>query len=213
MKYICKVITLQSESTLPVLKQSDKAVIIGHSGSGKTTLLAYILQHQVKFSPVFIVDTANQLSYVPSYNYTGATKCKHERKGQHCLKLHTEFQLETFISKLNKKSGKFFIVVDEIDRFTTPYSLTPEVKLWLEEGRNFDRGGIFTVRRVGFLNKSILGNAHYLYLFKVNNKRDREYLGSLVDYDINSLVYSNEHSFFVFDLYTSKLLGEFTILL
>ena len=195
---------------LPKLKQSDKAVIIGHSGSGKTTLLNYIINEST-FSPLFVIDTANQLSIVPSYDFVGETKCKCPRKGLHCLKLHTDIELETFVSKLNKKAGKFFLVIDEVDRFTSPVSLTPEVKLWLEEGRNFDRGGIFTVRRVGFLNKSILGNSHYLYLFKINNRRDKEYLGSLVDYDINSLKYSDEHSFFVFDLYNSKLIGEFKL--
>lgn len=195
---------------LPKIAQSDKAVIIGHSGSGKTTLLRYMIKH-LSYSPMFVIDTANQLSYVPYYNYTGTTKCKDERKGLHCLKLHTDAELETLVDKLNHKTGKFFLVIDEVDRFTGPSSLTPEVKLWLEEGRNFDRGGIFTVRRVGFLNKSILGNSHYLYLFKINNKRDREYLGSLVDYDINDLDYSNEHSFFVFDLYNSKLIGEFLL--
>lgn len=198
------------ESNLPLPQHPDKAVIIGHSGSGKTTLLRHMLK-QLKYSPMFVVDSANQLSYVPSYNYTGATKCKDERKGQHCLKLHTETELEVFVSKLNHKEGKFFIVIDEVDRFTNAYSLTPEVKLWLEEGRNFGRGGIFTVRRVGFLNKSILGNSRYLYLFKVNNKRDREYLSALVDYDINSLQYSNEHSFYVFDLYNTELVGEFLL--
>ena len=197
-------------SKFPLPSQSDKAVIIGHSGSGKTTLMSYIV-NQLPYKPLYVIDTTNQMSYVPSYNYLGKTECKVKRKEKYCLKLHTSAQLEFFISKLNHDKKQFFLAIDEIDRFTNPHYLFPETKLWLEEGRNFNRGGLFTVRRVGFLNKSILGNSHWLYLFKTNNRIDKQYLSAILDYDISELSYSGDYSFFTFDLYKSELIGEYEL--
>ena len=197
---------------LPKILMSDKAVIIGHSGSGKTYLLKYLLKNQLNtLSPMFIIDSANQLSRVPYYNYVGKTDCNYKRANQFCYKFHTGYQLEAFISYLQHNKKQFFMVIDEVDRYTSPLTIEPETKLWLEEGRNFNRGGIFTVRRVGFLNKSILSNSRYLYLFKINNKSDRIYLSTILDMDISSLIYHNEHSFYVFDLYNTKMIGEFIV--
>lgn len=203
-------------SKLPLPDISDKIIIIGHSGSGKTVLMDYIIEHLAfkltKNRCLYIVDSANQLSKVPNYNYRGETECNRPHANKYCVKLHTPDDLEALITALNHKNKlEFFLTIDEVDRFTGPNTIMPETKLYLEEGRNFNRGGLFSVRRVGLLNKSIFSNAHYLYLFKINNKADRDYLGTILDTNISDLDYHNEHSFFVFDLYNTKNLGEFLI--
>lgn len=197
-------------NNLPPIDISDKVVILGYSGSGKSTLLGWLLK-TIKLRPLYIVDTVNIYSAVPSYNYSGVTKCNDPAKGKMCLKLHTPEQFEALLTYLNHKKSNFFLAVDEIDRYCDVWHLTTEVKLYLEEGRNFGRGGIFTVRRVGFLNKSILGNAHYLYLFKSNNARDLQYLEQITGLDLFSLKYSQEHAFHVIDLHNSRDLGEFAL--
>ena len=193
--------------------QEDKVVIIGHSGSGKTYLLDYLLKHPPisKFKPIFIVDTVNIFSYVPDMYYTGITRCKNPRKGQYCVKIHNDTQLEALIWYLSHTVPSFYLAVDEIDRYVAPRRILQETKLWLEEGRNFNRGGIFTVRRVAFLNKSILGNAHYLYLFKMLIKTDQEYIETITGIPVSDLQYHNVHSFYLIDLYKSKMIGEFMV--
>lgn len=197
---------------LPKINISDKIVIIGYSGSGKTYLLDYLLEHELKqINPLYVVDTVNYFSKVESYNYSGVTICNKPRKGQMCVKMHTDIQFEKFLNYLNHNKDSFFLVVDEIDRYTDVHSLENEVKLYLEEGRNFNRGGIFAARRIGFLNKSILGNSHYLFLFKINNASDINYLNSIISINLFELTYTQEHSFYVIDLHLSKILGEFIV--
>lgn len=203
-------VILLAAQNLPQIDMSDKVVITGYSGSGKTTLLRHIV-NTCGLAPMYVVDTVNYFSRVPSYNYAGVTKCNEPRKGKLCLKLHTEEQFESLMWYLNHKKSQFFMVVDEIDRYCNPMHLQREVKLYLEEGRNFNRGGIFTVRRIGFLNKSILGNAHYLYLFKSNNVRDLQYLTQITGINLMQLNYSTEHAFHVIDLHRSADLGEFSL--
>ena len=190
-------------------KQEDKITIIGHSGAGKTTLMGWLIENKMKnFQNVYIVDTVNRFSHVPSLNYVGVTKCKKQYPNITCVKIHTEIQFEALIYYLSRHFSNFFVAVDEIDRYVSIYRLYPETKLWLEEGRNFDRGGLFTVRRVGFLNKSILGNSHYLFLFKMNIATDLDYISQITGVNVSNLQYHGEHSFYIIDLYQTKILGE-----
>lgn len=199
-------------SKLPIIDISDKIVIIGYSGSGKTYLLDYIIKSQLdNIFPLYVIDTVNRFSKVQSYDYSGITECNEKRKGKTCIKIHSELQLEKMVSYLNHKKDQFFLCVDEIDRYTNTNNLMNETKLYLEEGRNFDRGGIFTIRRVGFLNKSILGNSHYLFLFKLNIKTDIEYLSSITGINLFELEFHDVHSFYVIDLHTSEILGEYIV--
>jgi hypothetical protein len=195
---------------LPPIDISDKIVIIGYSGSGKTTLMDFLIT-TLPIRPIYVVDTVNFYSEVPDYNYSGVTKCKKPAKDKICVKMHSEETFEAFVRYLNHTKSQFFIYVDEIDRYCNPYTLSREVKLYFEEGRNFGRGGCYTVRRVGFLNKSILGNAHYLFLFKINNMRDLAYIGGITGQNIQALQYHSEHSFYIIDLHQSKILGEYSL--
>jgi hypothetical protein len=99
------------------------------------------------FKPMIVFDTTHKFSIVPKMNHVGITRCKKPREGKICLKIHTPEQLEAVIEKLNNGDSPFFLVIDEIDRFTSPNTLLPETKLYLEEGRNWNRGGVFSVRR------------------------------------------------------------------
>ena len=192
------------------IDMSDKVVVIGFSGSGKTTFMKWFIKNS-RFLPMYIVDPLGNFSEKPDwkkFEYSGVMPCKPEIKGHTCIKMTNEVQLEAFVEKISKTKPSWFLIVDEIDRFIGTDTMMYYTERYLEEGRNYNRGGMFSVRRLGFLNKSILSNAHYLVMFKINNKNDKDYLNEMVDFDLKQLTFTNKHSFYVLDLQTSENLGE-----
>ena len=198
---------------IPIPQQSDKASIIGMSGSGKTTLMKYLIDNS-KYKNAFIIDTVNYfinlIKVHINIDFSGIAGKYHNYS---ILKIHNEIQLEGFIRYLRKSLANkpYFLIIDEIDRYTNPNHLMKYTKIYLEEGRNYGQGGIFSVRRIGFLNKSILGNSKYLYVFKINNMNDKNYLSNITGLNFNSLEWKDSHSFHVFNLLSSEYLGEFIL--
>jgi hypothetical protein len=195
-----------------LLRIEDKATVIGHSGSGKTTFMKQYLAI-TDLRPIFVIDPIGNFSGPPNwkkYEYSGTIPCANRKPGQTCIKLSTPMQLEALVRYLGKKHPQWFLVIDEVDRFTDVNHLDYYTKRYLEEGRNWKRGGMFSVRRLGFLNKSILSNSRFLVMFRVNNASDLKYLSQLVDFPVE-MDYSDEHSFYLFDLYRSENLGEYVL--
>jgi len=198
---------------IPIPFQSDKTSIIGMSGSGKTTLMKYLIDNS-KYKNAFIIDTVNYfINLIKAridIDFSGIAGKYHNYP---ILKIHNEIQLEGFIRYLRKtlRNKPYFLIIDEIDRYTNPNHLMKYTKIYLEEGRNYNQGGIFSVRRIGFLNKSILGNSKYLYVFKINNMNDKNYLSNITGLNFNSLEWKDSHSFHVFNLLSSEYLGEFIL--
>jgi len=198
---------------IPIPSQSDKASLIGMSGSGKTTLMKYLIDNS-KYKNAFIIDTVNYfINLIKAHidiDFSGIVGKYHNYS---ILKIHSEIQLEGFIRYLRKSLANkpYFLIIDEIDRYTNPNHLMKYTKIYLEEGRNYGQGGIFSVRRIGFLNKSILGNSKYLYVFKINNMNDKNYLSNITGLNFNSLEWKDSHSFHVFNLLSSEYLGEFIL--
>ncbi len=197
---------------ISIIDISDKVVVIGYSGSGKTTFMNHFIAHST-IVPMYIIDPIGNFSPIPkweNYDYSGIVPCHQKIKEHTCIKMHDSNQFEGLIWYLSTKKPQWFLVVDEIDRYIDVYPPLYHTQRYLEEGRNYGRGGMFSVRRVGFLNKSILSNAHYLVLFRILNYNDMKYLMSITDIP-NDLTYSNEHSFYIIDLFRSENLGEFLI--
>jgi len=198
---------------IPIPSQSDKASIIGTSGSGKTTLMKYLTDNS-KYNNAFIIDTVNYFINLMrihiDIDFSGIAGKYYNYP---ILKIHNEIQLEGFIRYLRKTlhNKPYFLIIDEIDRYTNPNHLMKYTKIYLEEGRNYNQGGIFSVRRIGFLNKSILGNSKYLYVFKINNMNDKNYLSNITGLNFNNLEWKDSHSFHVFNLLSSEYLGEFIL--
>jgi len=198
---------------IPFPKQSEKATIIGMSGSGKTTLMKYIIDHTY-YKNAFIIDTVNYFSNLIEarfpIDFSGVIG---KYKTYTIIKIHSELQLEGLIRYFRKTlpDNPYFLIIDEIDRYTNPNHLMRYTKIYLEEGRNYNQGGLFSVRRIGFLNKSILGNSKYVYVFKTNNVNDKNYLSNITGLNFNNLTWKNSHSFHVFDLLSSEYIGEFLL--
>jgi DNA helicase HerA-like ATPase len=84
--------------------------------------------------------------------------------------------------------------------------------LFFKEGRNYNHGGMFTVQRIGRLNKEILSNSQYIFMFKLNNKSDLEYLNAILPYDAKILSQQlKQHEFYIIDMMNSELIGKFII--
>jgi len=198
---------------IPIPFQSDKASIIGMSGSGKTTLIKYLIDNS-KYKNAFIIDTVNYfINLIKAHIDIDFSGIAGKYYNYPILKIHNEIQLEGFIRYLRKTlhNKPYFLIIDEIDRYTNPNHLMKYTKIYLEEGRNYNQGGIFSVRRIGFLNKSILGNSKYLYVFKINNMNDKNYLSNITGLNFNNLEWKDSHSFHVFNLLSSEYLGEFIL--
>lgn len=192
---------------------SDKIVIIGYSGCGKTTLLKYFIKNLSY--PQLIIDTTNQFTHKVHIRYKGLLKPLKEfdKPNKWFVKIQTQEDLEKIIKKINDKyNTELMLVIDEIDQYTDVHQLLPEVSLFFQQGRNYSHGGIFTVRQIGRLNKEILSNSHYLFLFKIFNKSDIQYISNIIGYNILPLIVKlNKHDFYIIDLHNTQILNRFIL--
>lgn len=193
------------------LKYYDKICIIGYSGSGKSYLTKHLIA-KLKLN-MLIVDTTSQFSDKKPIRYTGNVPCLSKRKNIRCMKIQNEADLERITKTINDNENlPIFLVVDEIDQFTDTYSLMPETSLFFQQGRNYNHGGIFTIRQVGRLNKQILSNSHYLFLFKIFNKNDIAYIETIIGMPIKDLLLELDlHEFYIVDLWQTAILGKYKV--
>ena len=200
--------------TYEIIDYDKKCVIVGYSGAGKSTLLNYFLKEIAKEKlNCVVVDTTSKFSEKKNIRYRGKTKCKHRNKNSVCVKIQNETDLEKIVKGINDKDTiPILLVVDEIDQFTNTYHLMPETSLFFQQGRNYNHGGIFTIRQIGRLNKQILSNAQTLVLFKIYNKNDIDYLTSAIGIDVSDMVYElKPHEFYLLDLTNSVVIGKYIL--
>lgn len=193
------------------LKYYDKICVIGYSGSGKSYLTKHLID-QLRLNMI-IVDTTSQFSQKKPIRYKGTVPCLSGRKNIRCLKIQSESDLENICKNINDKENvPVFLVVDEIDQFTDTYSLMPETSLFFQQGRNYNHGGLFTIRQVGRLNKQILSNSHYLFLFKIFNKNDIAYIEMIIGMPVKDKIQElAPHQFYIIDLWKSEFVGKFKV--
>lgn len=191
--------------TIPI-DISNKICIIGYSGAGKSTLLEYLIR-KLNFNKI-IIDTTNKFTKKVKIRYKGMLIPKKYIKNAVAYKIQNENDLDIICRNINDyESVPVFLVVDEIDNFTDTHSLSPEFMLYIQQGRNYNHGGVFTVRQVGLLNKQILSNSNYLFLFKIFNKSDIDYLCSITGMNLREPINRlSSHDFYVIDLVNSKIL-------
>ena len=197
------------------IRSDDKISIVGYSGAGKTLLLEYFINNVVnQFPNLVVVDPVSRFSQKTNIRFRGKVECLHPSPNKICMKLQSEEDLEEVCKTINDiDTEPAFLIVDEIDRFVDVHSMLSETSMFFQQGRNYQHGGMFTVRQVGKLNKEVFSNSHYLILFKVYNKSDIEYLTDVLPLKfVRMIPQLSEHSFFLIDLRMSKLLGEYIYL-
>ena len=194
------------------IRSDDKISIVGYSGAGKTLLLEYFLKNVInRFPNLVVIDPVSRFSEKTNIRYKGKVQCLYPSANKICYKLQSEEDLDKICKTINDiDTQPAFLVVDEIDQFTDTHSLFDETSLFFQQGRNYNHGGMFTVRQVGRLNKQIFSNSHYLILFRVYNKADIDYLNEVLPLKFIKLIPTlQEHSFFLIDLRMSRIIGEF----
>lgn len=195
------------------LDVSDKVCMIGYSGSGKTTLMKWLIGH-LKF-PMLVIDTTSNFTYRKNIRYKGALVPLPElkNKDKKFVKIQSDAELEQLIKKINDNDRlNLWLCVDEIDQYTDVYNLEPETSLYFQQGRNYGHGGMFSVRQVGRLNKQVLSNSHYLFLFRIYNKNDLDYISQIIGMDVKPLVQSLDlHQFAIIDLQSTSILGTYIL--
>ena len=202
------------------IKQQDKIVVLGTSGCGKTTLMNYIVDNMVdKFPNVVVIDLVGNFSTNKEIRKVGKVPCINPRPSKACIRLLTEEQLDRTMHTLIDVPEPLFVVLDEVDVFIKPQHMMPEMYLYVEVGRNWNKGGMYALRQVGRLNKNILSNSHYLILFRLYNRADIEYLDSLLSVGVGKrglktaelISVLDDHEFWIIDLHHSKPLGVYTL--
>ena len=193
------------------INYQDKICIIGYSGSGKSTLTKYFVKSLYPMKMV-IVDPISLFSEKKPIDYTGIVTCLNPSKNKVCVKIHTDEQLDKIINNINHTYSKMILVVDEIDNYIDTHFMLDQTSKYFQQGRNYGHGGIFTVRQVGRLNKQILSNSHYLFLFKIFNKNDIIYLESITGLPLADKINSLPlHNFLIIDLWNSEIKGNFIL--
>ena len=135
----------------------------------------------------------------------GQVKAKCKVKARECLHLRTPTEFNALIKIIVENRLPIFLAVDEIDHYVPPRGIDYFVHLWLQEGRNFEEGGLFTVRQVGLLNKELLSNAQKLILFEIRNSNDIRYLQGMLDFDVKELVNRlHRFEYAVIDMYDPR---------
>ena len=202
------------------IKQQDKIAVLGTSGCGKTTLMNYIVDNVIdRFPNVVVIDLVGNFSKNREIRKVGKVPCKNPRPSKACLRILNEDQLDETMKTLIDVPEPLFIVLDEVDVFVKPQKMLPEMYLYTQVGRNWDKGGMFAVRQVGRLNKNILSNSHYLILFKLYNKSDIDYLDTILSVGIGRrglgtkdlLSVLDDYEFWLIDLHHSKPLGVYRL--
>jgi len=148
------------------------------------------------------VDPVGHLAAIPPL---GKVKTKCKVKAKECLHLRTPSEFNALIRIIVENRLPIFLAVDEIDHYIPPRGIDYYVHIWLQEGRNFEEGGLFTVRQVGLLNKELLSNAQKLVLFEIRNTNDIKYLQGMLDFDVKELINKlKRFEYAVIDMYDPR---------
>lgn len=187
---------------------SEKIIIIGQSGSGKTTLEEFFI-NSIPFKKI-IIDSVGRFSSVTDIHYKGIVG---KSKTATYIKIRHEGDFETICKVINNNYAEpVYLIVDEIDQYTNPLSMQRETSLFFQQGRNYDHGGMFTVRQIGRTNKQIFTNCRYIFLFSTHNKNDILYLQQSLPFNIGEMIYNlDKYQFYIIDSFKSENLGKYML--
>jgi energy-coupling factor transporter ATP-binding protein EcfA2 len=143
------------ESKKPKLEVnvSDKVSILGKTGSGKTNLIKVLMSDILKDYDFVLLDSIGNFA-----EYEGKENVEY-----HQVTPSDTNTVDDIIYKALER-GNCMVVIDEVDRYQTKKGtmLNELVNL----GRNYEVGGIFAARRTADVDKDILSNSPFIFVFQ-----------------------------------------------
>jgi len=144
--------------------RNKRFCIFGLQGSGKTTLAKYILKHH---PGGWVIDVLGEYQGFNRYVMRDRTIT-----GIPELNLAIEYIL--------RNEQPEMLIIDEANRYCKPRMTLPEMISYLNDfHRHFGLAIGFISRRPSQLHTDLVELAHYLFIFKLVGRNDKQYLESL----------------------------------
>jgi energy-coupling factor transporter ATP-binding protein EcfA2 len=132
---------------------SDKTTILGKTGSGKTNLIKVLMSDILKDYQFVLLDALGNFS-----EYDGQSNVDY-----HQVSPSDTAEVDQIIYSALEK-GNCMVVIDEVDRYDTKKGTM--LNELVNVGRNYGVGGIFAARRTADVDKDILANSPYIFVFQ-----------------------------------------------
>ena len=155
--------------------KNKRAVILGLQGSGKSELSKEILRTE---SSHFVYDVQHEYQ---GFNRYFVENKQVQRPGKNDDPAIAELNRVTTTVVLNSGQVRLY-VVDEANRYCPNKYPLPSSILTLNDDNRHDRIAFVTItRRAVQLNTDLVELAHYIFIFRLPGKNDRQYLEGLCE--------------------------------
>ena len=175
------------------IRKTDIIAILGKRGSGKSTFLKWLIS-KLKYSIVLL-----------------DTMLEHKRYGKHVMLVKPK-PFKTQYNSLLKYAielalnTKSILAIDELSYYQNPRNIPKKLNDFVQYGRHFNTGFIFTSRRPAEIHKNILANTNHFFIFKIDLPNDIYYLSSYVPIKLlHKLKRLTPHSFIYYGDYGVKV--------
>jgi len=184
-----------------MLKSTDVIGIMGRRGCGKSFLggkLRNVFPRRVIFDtthehtgPLMVYDF-KQFSQVMLYTENASQfeiivrfDIEHSKKSE-------EFDE---MLKILYYRGSVCIVLEEIQNFSSPHSISPFLEHIFTTGRHRDLAVIYTTQRPGQLHKTALSQSSHIFCGQLHDRNDLNQVGNFMGADSKKLAHLPEYHF------------------
>lgn len=199
------------------LQPSDKIGLLGMSGSGKTYLMSYLIKNYFKNVKKYVIDPVGYFSIIKDVYQVGKSQLKNEYKDCNltALRFNNPDSLDNLCWVFNRYNKPMVLFIDEINNYISINPYIPQhLKIYVNSGRNFNHGLVYSTQRIGLLNNNVFSNTNYIFYFKLGNTNDLRELNNLLPFDffkLDNTLDKNKHNFYLIDKNNNELYGIYSI--
>lgn len=188
------------------MRKNPNCAIIGRSGTGKSHLLKGQLLARIT-TPVVLIDSQNEYAHLPVVcdNVIDLIDLIELKERMIRFVSDKEADFERIVRIVYECYINMYIVCEEVSIYLDPLSAPVIVKSYLKFGRHSDLGFICTTQRPAECHRIITSQSDYLFIFKLHEPRDIEYLKRIPNIE-NMISELDEHEFFVYNTNTGQTL-------